>query len=207
MEYFIKGFLVGFCVAAPIGPMAIFCIRQTMTYGLISGLAAGLGISLADSFYSGIAALSSNMINAWLKMYDTYFYMLGGGFLVFLGIKVFTSPIIQKGAPRKNRKAIRSFLSTLFLTLASPMTTLLFIGMFATYGVFDRTLIQWEITQLIIGVGMGAMSWWIILTSFVHFMHTRYDIVIFRYINRISGFGILGFGLYTVLKTLKSLLF
>ncbi|MEI8320727.1 MAG: LysE family transporter [Alphaproteobacteria bacterium] len=204
--FLIKGFLVGFFVAAPPGPVAIFCIRQTMAYGLISGLAAGLGTTLADAFYSWVAAMGSNAINSWMKSYDIYFYIVGGLFLVYLGAKIFTSPLLDKSKPPKEKKAIHSFVSTLFLTIASPMTTFLFLGMFVTFGVFETALSGNQIGNLVIGVSAGSMIWWTVLAFFVHFVHTRFDIVIFRYINRIAGTGILGFGTYTVGKALYKLI-
>ncbi len=207
MLYLLKGFLVGFCVAAPIGPMAILCMRQTMAYGLMAGLAAGLGISIADGFFSAIAAISSNAIHMWMKNYETYFYMLGGLLLVLLGTKIFTTPPIDKSNPPPKRNAILSFFSTLSLTLASPMTIILFLGWFSTYGVFNTRLSEIDIFHLVLGVVLGAMSWWIILTSFVNFVHTHYDTVIFKYINRISGIAIVGFGLYTIGKTIYKLIY
>jgi len=82
------------------------------------------------------------------------------------------APIDINNPPQK-RAAILSFLSTLILTLASPKTIILFLSLFSTYGVFDVRLSNADIFHLVMGVMMGAMSWWIILTSFVNFVHTR----------------------------------
>ncbi len=199
--YFIKGFLVGFSVAAPIGPVAIFCIRQTLAYGLLCGIAAGVGVSLADGFYSWIASISSTFIQQFINDYAFWFYSLGGCVLIYLGAKIFRSPIpsTKEKAPQK-RSLFASFSSTLLLTFASPMTTFLFIGMFTTYGVFDTPLMNSQITQLVLGVIVGAMTWWVILTSFVNFVHTRSNMAVFKYVNRISGAGIFSYGLYTFAK-------
>ncbi len=202
--YFIKGFLVGFSVAAPIGPMAIFCIRQTLAYGLLCGVAAGAGISLADGFYSWLASISSNLIQKFISDYAVWFYGLGGLILVYLGVKIFRSPIPStKDKTQQKRSLFASFTSTLFLTFASPMTTLLFVGMFTTYGVFDTPLLNSQVVQLVLGVITGAMTWWLILTSFVHFVHTRSNMAIFKYVNRISGVGIFSFGVYVFFKLFK----
>lgn len=139
--YLVKGFLVGFSVAAPIGPVAIFCIRQTLAFGRRAGLAAGLGVSLADAVYSWIAAYSASLVERLIHTYAKWFYLLGGCFLVFLGINILRSRLKQKeGESVQGKNLWRSFYKTLLLTFASPMTTLLFIGMFTAYGVFETPL-------------------------------------------------------------------
>jgi threonine/homoserine/homoserine lactone efflux protein len=39
----IKGAVIGFSIAAPVGPIGILCIQRTLSNGRISGLVSGLG--------------------------------------------------------------------------------------------------------------------------------------------------------------------
>ncbi len=40
---FLKGLLLGFSIAAPVGPIGVLCIRRTLSGGMNQGLASGLG--------------------------------------------------------------------------------------------------------------------------------------------------------------------
>jgi hypothetical protein len=42
---FLKAVVLGFCVAAPIGPVGLLCINRSLGGGALLGLATGLGAS------------------------------------------------------------------------------------------------------------------------------------------------------------------
>lgn len=197
----LKGLFVGFSVAAPIGPIAILCIRQTLAYGLLMGLVCGVAISAADAFYSLVAALGANLVNTLMTNHGRWFYLIGGLLLMFIGRKVFKTEISEsQNTIRKKRHYIGAFLYTLFLTLASPMTTFLFLAMFTTAGVFKYTLTNPGIVSLVIGVFFGAMGWWTVLSSVVVFVRKRINFKVFLIINKVSGIAIFAFGLFTLTK-------
>ncbi len=201
--YLVKGFLVGFSVAAPIGPVAIFCIRQTLAFGRRAGLAAGLGVSLADAVYSWVAAYSASLVEQLIHTYAKWFYLLGGCFLVFLGTSILKSRLNpQKDEDVQGKNLWKSFYKTLLLTFASPMTTLLFIGMFTAYGVFETPLKEMRLPHLVLGVFLGAMAWWTFLAFTVKFVQKKLGHRFFKYVNAISGSLILGYGILTLIKFL-----
>lgn len=203
--YILKGFLVGFSVAAPIGPVAIFCIRQTLAFGRRAGVAAGLGVSLADAVYSWVAAYSASLVEKLIHIYAKWFYLLGGCFLLFLGISIFRSKLKnQQSASEQNRNLWKSFYKTLLLTFASPMTTLLFIGMFTTYGVFETPFEKGGLSHLVFGVFWGAMTWWILLAFTVKFVQQKIGQQFFKYINLISGGLIFTYGTITLAKFIST---
>ncbi len=199
--FFLKGLFVGFSVAAPIGPIAILCIRQNLAYGFLMGIICGLAVSLADGFYSLVAALGANVMNTLIHDHGKWFYCLGGALLILIGRKVFITEISEaQDHINKKRHYVNAFFYTLFLTLASPMTTLLFIAMFTTAGVFKSTLSSLNITALVIGVCVGAMIWWTILSSMVVVIRKKLNFKVFLIINKISGLAIVGFGVFTLTK-------
>lgn len=202
--YFVKGLAVGLSVAAPIGPVAIYCMQQTLSYGLLYGIVAGIAVSLADAFYSWVAAYSAGFVESIIQRHSAWFYVFGGLFLLYLSYRIFKSPFpTSEKKSDHNRSLWSSFTSTLVLTLASPMTTLLFIGMFTAYGVFEHPLTPPDITGLVMGVGLGAMGWWLILTTGVNFVQRRYNTAIFKYINYVSGTAIAVYGLYSLIKGMR----
>ena len=47
----VKGLVIGFSIAAPVGPIGVLCIRRTLAEGRLSGLLSGLGAATADAVY------------------------------------------------------------------------------------------------------------------------------------------------------------
>lgn len=199
--FFLKGVFIGFSVAAPIGPIAILCIRQNLAYGIWMGIICGLAVSLADGFYSLVAALGANFVNMLVNDHGIWFYLLGGGLLVFIGRKVFLTEISEgQEQIKKKRHYVGAFTYTLFLTLASPMTTFLFIAMFTTAGVFKQTMGSTGIAALVFGVFIGAMAWWTILSTVLAIVRKRVNFKVFLVVNKVSGAAIMAFGLFTLSK-------
>jgi threonine/homoserine/homoserine lactone efflux protein len=197
--FLLKGAFVGASIAAPVGPVAILCIRQTLAYGWLVGIIAGLGTALADGCFGAVAALGANLVNQTLSTYGHWFYLIGGSFLLYIGQQIFRSEITKAGGPLKEKDPYaKAFTSTLLLTFASPMTTILFVGMFSTVGVFDAMNGPENAWPLSIGVVIGAFAWWIMVTGVVAFLRKKLNFKIFTIINKLSGAAIFIFGLFTI---------
>lgn len=56
-DFFLRGLIIGFSIAAPVGPIGVLCIRRTLADGRASGLAAGLGAASADALYGRVSGL------------------------------------------------------------------------------------------------------------------------------------------------------
>src|ERR1700722_11989818 len=80
--------MIGFAIAAPVGPIGILCIRRTLINGVASGLASGTGAALADCLYGAIAAFSLTAVAAFLQHYAVMLQIAGGVFLMALGIRI-----------------------------------------------------------------------------------------------------------------------
>src|ERR1700722_2560853 len=89
LDFFIKGLILGFSIAAPVGPIGILCIRKTLEFGRFSGLFSGLGAALADAFYAMIAAFGLASIATVLLEQQYWLQLVGGAFLLYLGWKTF----------------------------------------------------------------------------------------------------------------------
>lgn len=89
MEFLIKGLILGFSIAAPVGPIGIHCIRKTFQFGRLSGLFSGLEAAVADLMYGIIAAFGFTFISNVLLAGQFWFRLIGGIFLIYLGVKTF----------------------------------------------------------------------------------------------------------------------
>ncbi|NMB58797.1 MAG: LysE family translocator, partial [Chloroflexi bacterium] len=62
----IRGIIMGFSIAAPVGPIGVLCIRRTISNGRLSGLVSGLGAATADGLYGCVAAFGLTFISSFL---------------------------------------------------------------------------------------------------------------------------------------------
>ena len=83
----LRGVIICFSIAAPVGPIGVLCIRRTLTEGRAAGLISGLGAASADAVYGCVAGFGLTFISTFLVAQQIWLRLIGGGFLVFLGIK------------------------------------------------------------------------------------------------------------------------
>ena len=61
-NFFFRGLIIGFVIAAPVGPIGVLCIHRTLTEGKIHGLISGLGAATADAIYWAIADIQTSKL-------------------------------------------------------------------------------------------------------------------------------------------------
>jgi threonine/homoserine/homoserine lactone efflux protein len=201
--FFVKGALLGFSIAAPVGPIGILCIRRTLQYGRFSGLFSGLGAAFADTFYGLIAAFSLTLVSDFLTAQHFWLHILGGCFLMFLGTKTFFSGTTEVSNGKvAHRSLISDFVSTFFLTLSNPLTIISFIAVFASLGLVDVSEKFADAAVLVMGIFLGATLWWLILSEGVTFFRKKVGQQTMTWINRIAGMIIVTFGLAALISVL-----
>jgi threonine/homoserine/homoserine lactone efflux protein len=193
-----RGVLIGLSVAAPVGPMGVLCIRRTLADGRLIGLATGLGIATADALYSSIAGFGITVIAALLLRQQLWIRLIGGCFLCYLGAKTLVAAPAEEAAAETGRSRVAAYASAFALTLANPTTILSFVAIFAGVGVGGRA--SGAAVLLVLGVLAGSTCWWVILTNGVAMLRTRLTSSWLRWINRLSGGILIGFGLLALLS-------
>lgn len=200
--FFIKGLLLGFSIAAPVGPIGILCIRRTLQYGRFSGLFTGLGAAVADTLYGLLAAFSLTLVSDFLEEQRFYLHILGGFFLILLGTKTFFATTKEMASTKiSHRSFISDFVSTFFLTLSNPLTIFSFIAVFAGFGLVDISRKKSDAVLLVIGIFLGACTWWTILSEGITFFRKKVGQKTMKWINRIAGIIILTFGIGALIST------
>ena len=198
MELFLQGLILGFSIAAPVGPIGVLCIRRTLADGRLFGLASGLGAATADAIYGSVAAFGLTFISGFMLDQKLWLGLLGGAFLCYLGLRTFFSTPAQQAALAQGQGLVGAYGSTFFLTLTNPMTILSFMAMFAAIvrGSSDYA----TAATIVLGVFTGSATWWLLLSGGVSLFRVRFDLNAMCWVNRISGIIILSFGLLVLWK-------
>lgn len=196
MDYslFLRGLVIGFSIAAPVGPIGVLCIRRTLTDGQISGLVSGLGAATADAFYGCVAGFGLTFISSFLVGQKMWLSLFGGLFLLYLGIKTLLSKPAEKEATIRQNGLFGSYLSTFLLTLTNPMTILSFAAIFAALGLGNTSGSYASALILVLGVFLGSAIWWLFLSGGVGLFRDKFNTQGLLWVNRISGVIITAFG-------------
>jgi threonine/homoserine/homoserine lactone efflux protein len=162
---FIKGFIIGFSIAAPVGPIGILCIQRTLSGGNLQGLVSGLGAATADALYGFIAAFGLTFISNFLVDQSIWFRLIGGLFLCYLGVRAFLKKPQEQTVSVANSTNLSAYGTTFFLTLTNPMTILFFVGIFAGLGIVSESIHYASAGLMVIGVFAGSAAWWLLLSG------------------------------------------
>lgn len=197
---------MGVAIAAPVGPIGVLCIRQTLTYGVPTGLISGLGAATADGLYGSIAGFGLSAISNLLVTHNLLLKSLGGLFLCYLGIKTFMTRQTSVSDPhadnenpavpkKKHPPLLRTYGTTLALTLTNPTTILSFTAIFAGLGIANQGSTYGSALLLVAGVFCGSALWWLTLSLSIGYFRNRIPLAFTHWIHRISGIIITAFGI------------
>jgi threonine/homoserine/homoserine lactone efflux protein len=198
LDLFLRGLIIGFSIAAPVGPIGVLCIRRTLTEGRASGFLSGLGAATADALYGCVAGFGLTVISGFLIDQRFWIQLIGGIFLLALGIKTLRLVPAERAAAASGSGLAASYASTLLLTLTNPMTILSFAGIFAALGVADTGGDLSAAARLVLGVFIGSAAWWLILSGGVGLLREKLSAGLLRWANRLSGAILLVFGIIAV---------
>ncbi len=195
LSIFLRGFIMGITIAAPVGPIGVLCIRRTLADGKLTGFLSGLGAATADMLYGALTAFGFTFITDLLIGQKDLLKLLGGFFLLYLGIRTFISKPATEAARATGSGLLGAYFSTLFLTITNPATIIAFIAIFSAMPVQGSN----SPLVLVAGVFAGSASWWLLLSFGVSLLRERVNQNTMVWINRISGTIVAVFGLIAIL--------
>ena len=167
-----RGFILGFTIAAAVGPISLLVIRRTLAQGQLYGLVSGLGVATADATYGAIAAFGLGAITDLLVNARQVLGLVGGLFLLWLAWRTIRSVPTEAATVTTRRGGYAgAYLSILGLTLANPMTILSFGALFAGLGVTGGA--TGDAVAVVAGVLLGSTTWWVVLTTVIGTVRTR----------------------------------
>jgi threonine/homoserine/homoserine lactone efflux protein len=199
-SFFIKGLIIGFLLAAPVGPVGLHCIRRTILRGRLPGFVSGLGAACADTVYGCIAAFGLSFVSEFLVAHQIIFRIIGAVFICALGIKTFFSPPAEEVSDSSSESYIADFTATFFLTLMNPITIFAFTAVFTAIGTTNSTHTLEGL--LVVGVFLGSALWWFLITTVAGLFHRKISHGNLLWLTRISGSIIIAFGLFIFISLL-----
>lgn len=210
---FIKAFVIGFSIAAPVGPIGLLCVQRSLKRGFRSGLATGLGAASADTLYGLLGAIGITGVALSAPSLAIFLKVVGGAFLVWLAWGIARDALNPKHAAEAvaSTEVTRDFLTAFGLTLSNPMTILAFIAIFAALdplsGEPQAGEAMWLGTcSMLAGVFLGSAAWWLCLSGLTAALRKKMSVSFMRVISAMSAVAIGTFGFAQVVIGLRLVL-
>ncbi len=197
---FLHGLLIGLLASIPLGPIGVLCIQRTINKKFLSGLFSGFGAATADTVFATIALFFYSIVLPYIEKHIHLIKIIGGVLIIAIGLKLF----FERGAQqiRRNRHSkrnlIRDYFSIFGLTISNPAYILVFFGWFAAFKIGDYHFTFATHILMLVGVLLGAATWWTILTVIVNVLRKKFTVRHIFYINKSAGLVISALGLLAI---------
>jgi threonine/homoserine/homoserine lactone efflux protein len=203
--YLLEGAVIGFSLAAPIGPVGILCVRRTLAHGARRGLAIGASAACCDMVNSIVAAFGITLVSDFITLEQSWIRLVGGIILLVIGYGVFRArPLADKEA-KAPRGHAWDFFSTALLVFTNPLTLFAFAAAFAVIGVKNIVGHPAAGLMLVAGVFFGSLTWFVLLAGLVHFFKEKVMRVGLTLVNRVTGSLLMLCGLYALWSGIRGL--
>jgi threonine/homoserine/homoserine lactone efflux protein len=197
-----RGLILGFAIAAPVGPIGLLCIQRTLSQGRVVGLASGLGAATADAFYGAVAAFGLTLVSSFLIEQQFWLALVGGLFLCYLGVTTLLASPASQAAKSEANGIGGAYLSTFLLTITNPMTILSFVAIFAGAGLAAAGNNAWSSVWIVLGVFLGSAAWWLLLSGGVSLLRSHINANVLLWVNRVAGAILVLFGVLAISRAL-----
>lgn len=203
----VKGFLVGVCASAPIGPIAILVVQKSLSKGHKAGFVSGLGASVVDTFYASIAIFALAFAQKFIEDHQNLILLVGGAVLMAVGISMAVSdPFRKMKADGESTVSPKDFGQAVAMGLSNPMAVFVMFTLFAFFGLADDAPHNWSVAPIILSVSLGSVTYWFSMSWLLSRFRSNFRMRTIVWISRITGaliviigIALLGQGLFNVI--------
>jgi len=198
----LRGLIIGFTIAAAVGPITLLVVRRTIDHGGIYGFASGLGVATADATYGAIAAFGLTAISSVLVANRGILGLVGGVVIIWLGIRIALSRPTGPATDGERPGLAGAFASIYALTITNPLTIVLYAGIFAGIGLVAGGSFL-DAAVLTLAVWAGSTLWWVVLCAVVAWLRGRVSTTTLLWVNRVSGAALVLLGVSAAISSLR----
>ena len=202
----LKGFLVGVCASAPIGPIAILVVQKSLSKGHKAGFVSGLGASVVDTFYASIAIFALAFAQKFIEDHQNLILLVGGVVLMAVGISMAVSdPFRKMKSDGESTVSPKDFGQAVAMGLSNPMAIFVMFTLFAFFGLADDAPHNWSVSPIILSVSLGSVTYWFSISWLLSRFRSNFRMRTIVWISRITGaliviigIALIGQGLFNV---------
>ncbi len=202
----LKGFLVGVCASAPVGPIVILVIQKSLSKGHKAGFVSGLGASVVDTLYAFIAIFALAFAQRFIEQHQNIILLAGGSVLIILGFSMaFSNPFRKMKKDDKPKVSSKDFGQAVLMGLSNPMAIFVMFTLFAFFGLAKDAPHTWSVAPILLSVSLGSVTYWFSVSWLLSHFSRGFKMRTILWISRITGaiiviigISLLGQGLFNV---------
>lgn len=185
----LKGFLVGICASAPLGPVAILVVQKSLSKGHKSGFVSGLGATVSDTTYAMIAIFALAFVQKFIDAHQSMILLVGGIVLVLVGVSMaFNNPFKEKKRRKRDRTASpKDFGQSVAMAFSNPGAIFIMFTLFAFFGLANNAPHTWRVAPIILSVSAGSVTYWFCMSWLVSRFSDNISMKTVVWVNRIAG--------------------
>ena len=192
----LKGIFIGICSSAPLGPIAIFVMQNTLGKGQKAGMSAAMGSTVVDTLFAAIAVFSLSLVQGVIDQHYQTIKIIGGIIVVVLGVGM----AFYKHRPeRANKVSATDFAKSLAMGLSNPGAFAVMLALFAVFGFGSENVTLFEKILSVVSVCLGTIIYWNTFTWLLAKAKGKINVDKIIMINRIAGVAVALFGLYLII--------
>lgn len=188
---------LGLTFAAPMGPVNSAKLDKGIKNGFWHAWTVGTGARLADIFFMSFVYFGLLQILN-IPVIKIFLWLFGSFVLLYTGIEsILKANLISLQQSRKKESIVKCFITGYFMSITSPLTLLFWLGIYgsvlaetaATNG--NHFLILYS-SMILLGLALWDIFFAFLTIQFRKYLN--YNLLII--ISLISGFSLIGFGVY-----------
>lgn len=176
------------------GPDFVAVVRSSVSGGMRAGILTTSGISLGLAFYATLSLLGLSTILIQYQWVAWTVRVLGGCYLIYLGIKLLTTrPSPAETGHEDGSRISNPFMFGILVSLTNPKAIVLFTSIFAT-SVTDLMPIGVMLTMIALVFGC-TLVWYTLVTLFLssNAVMSRFQKT-FHWVERTAGICFIAIG-------------
>ncbi|MDQ0116206.1 LysE family transporter [Paenibacillus harenae] len=208
MNIFVSYILLGFSLAAPIGPVNAAQLEKGIRHGFWHAWLIGLGAMAADVIFMLLIyfGLAHFLATPFAK---TFLWLFGGFILIYTGVESFKkNNTVSVSDNRSSESHAKSFYSGFLMTFSNPVSILFWLGIYGS--ILAKTAERYGTLELLLyssGIFIGLMLWDIAMASISSIFQKFLNEGVLVFISRAAGVCLLCFGIYFEWQAIKQLFF
>lgn len=189
--------LLGFTLAAPIGPVNSARLDKGIKNGFWHAWIVGVGSMIADGIFMLMVYLG--MVHFLeVPVIQIFLWLFGAFVLIYSGVEgIVNSNSISIGYNRGKDSLFKCFLIGFIMSISSPLSILFWLGI---YGSVLAKTAQMNGTEMLLiyssMIFIGLTLWDILVASLTSGFRKFLNLTSLKLISIISGTSLVGFGIY-----------
>ena len=153
------GFAAGLAIAMPLGAIALLILRESLTFGLRTGLAAGAGVATVDLVYCTVAVVAGATLAPLIEPWLPALAIASGAVIIVIGLVLLRGALRPAAAQAElvPGRPLSVYARFVGLTALNPATIVYFAALSAVLASVSAT--GAGTVAFVVGVALGSLLW------------------------------------------------